>query len=353
MSFCQFSFQAVTHFVRFVLTFVNIVTQSLFTFAVTNLAGTVDHGQRAHNMVVAVLHATFALVRHVAIGTRYAALCVDTHHRQLIIRMLCFQDRSTAQLMCIVCETFFIIISFHIFHGEPFVPRESQVFAIPFEVIFYMALCTNQRTHFLLGSFRNITSLTLECFDQSRTADLQVHCSRLVAIGTTDRVHDLVTHSRPFCLIEIIHADSLHHTGNIRTFTSPAGSRLRAFFGCHRRTDTQSMTHIIYRMHMSAGSRIIFGEGISCPQDHHFGTGSQYVDRLISVILTLETGIHRLCPCVIFTRIVRLELFVHRLDPCDFHLLIIHNTGDLRPPFVDRSGQYTQYKNDYHCSGEQ
>ena len=216
-------------------------------------------------MMVAVFYTAFPLVRHVAIGTGNTTLSVDTHHRQFVIRMLRLQDRRFAQFMRIIGKAFCIVISFHIFHCETFIPGESQIFTIALEIIFHVALCTNQRAHFLLGRLGDIASLALESFDQSRTADLQVHCSRFVAIGTTDRIHDLVTHSSPFRLIEIIHTYGLHHAGNVRTLTSPASCRLRAFVGCHRGTDTQCMTHIVDSMHVSAGRRIVLGEGISGP----------------------------------------------------------------------------------------
>jgi hypothetical protein len=144
MCFCQFGFQAVTHFVCLVLTFVNIITQSFFAFTVANLAGTVNHSQRAHDMVVTVFHAAFAFIRHMAVGTGYATLCMDTHHRQFIIRMLRFQNRCTAQFMGIVCETFFVIISLHVFNSKAFIPGESQILAVTLEIIFHMALRTNQ-----------------------------------------------------------------------------------------------------------------------------------------------------------------------------------------------------------------
>ena len=171
--------------------------------------------------------------------------------------MLRFQYRNTAQFMNIVIETFIIIISLHIFHSKAFIPRESQVLTITFEVIFHVALRTNQRAHFLRSSFRNILTLACKSLDQCRTADVQVHIFRFVAIGTSDRIYNLITHCSPLIIIECIHTDSLHHTGNIRTLTCPAGRRLRAIFGSSRCTRTKTCRNILYRMHMATRSRIV------------------------------------------------------------------------------------------------
>ena len=81
-------------------------------------------------MVIAEFHTTFTLIRHVTIGTRNPSLSVDTHLTNLIVRMLRFQNRSTAQFMNIIIETGLIIISLHIFYRKTFVPGESQVLAV-------------------------------------------------------------------------------------------------------------------------------------------------------------------------------------------------------------------------------
>ena len=144
MRFRQFLFQAVTDFVRFALAFVNVIAQSLFALTMANLAGTINHSQRTLNMVIAEFHTAFTLIRHVTIGTRDTSLPMNTHLSNLIIRMLCFQNRSTTQFMDIIIEPGLIIISLHIFYRETFIPRESQVFAITFEEIFNVTLRTDQ-----------------------------------------------------------------------------------------------------------------------------------------------------------------------------------------------------------------
>ena len=140
MRFRQFLFQTVADFVRFALTFINVIAQSLFALTMANLASAVDHSQRALDMVVTEFHAAFTLVRHMAIGTRDTSLAVNTHLTNFIIGMLRFQNRRAAQFMDIIVKTGLIIIGFHVFYRETFVPRESQIFAVAFEVIFYMAL---------------------------------------------------------------------------------------------------------------------------------------------------------------------------------------------------------------------
>ena len=144
MGFGKFLLQAVTDFIGLALAFVDVVAQSFLTFAVAGLAGTVYHSQRTLYMVVAELHATFTLIRHVAVRTRYATLTVNAHPGYFKIGVLRFQDRGTAQLVYIVVETSLIIIGFHVFHRKTFVPGESQVLAVALEVILHMALRTYQ-----------------------------------------------------------------------------------------------------------------------------------------------------------------------------------------------------------------
>ena len=78
-----------------------------------------------------------------------------------------------------------------------------------------------------------------------------------------------------------------------------------------------------------------------------------YIDHLVSVILALKTGIHRLRPGFIFPRIVRGKLFVYRLNAGNLDFLVIHHTGNLGPPFIDRGSEYAQYENNGHCPAEQ
>ena len=160
--------------------------------------------------------------------------------------------------MNVIIETCLIIICFHVFYSETFIPRESQIFTVTLEVIFYVTLRTYERTHFLWSSFCDIFSLTLESFNQCRTADMKIHCFRIVAVGTADRIHDFITKGSPFVIIERIDSQCFHHAGNIRTLTSPASRRLRAIRSSGRRTGTKSCRNVLDSMHMSARSGIVF-----------------------------------------------------------------------------------------------
>ena len=73
----EFLFGAVAHFVTLFLTFVNILAQHLCILPVASLTRAVDIGQRRHDVVVGVLHASLLLVRHVAVSTTHSALAVD------------------------------------------------------------------------------------------------------------------------------------------------------------------------------------------------------------------------------------------------------------------------------------
>ena len=332
MRFCQLLFQTVTDFIRFALTFINVITQCFFAFTVTDLTSTVNHCQRTLDMVVAELHTAFTLIRHVAIGTRDTSLTVNTHLSNFVIRMLCFQDRGTAQFMNIIIKTGFIIIGFHIFHSKAFIPRESQVFAVTLEVIFYVTLRTYERTHFLWSSLCDILALTLERFNQSRTADMKIHRFRIVAIGTTDRVHNFRTHGAPLIVIERINAQCFHHTGNIRALAGPASRRLRTVGRIHRCSGTKRSRDIFDSMHMSARSGIIFRESISRPKYYHIRTLFQYINSNISIKLTLEICFCSFRPSLIFTREIILKEFVACFNPFDDSLAIIKDTSYFRPP---------------------
>ena len=92
----QFVFYAVTYLVALALTFVHVLPKRFCTLTVTGLAGAVDVGQGAHDVVVGVFHAAFAHVRHVAIGTRNATLTMNTHLMDFVSGVLCFEDGCTA-----------------------------------------------------------------------------------------------------------------------------------------------------------------------------------------------------------------------------------------------------------------
>ncbi len=281
--------------------------------------------------MVAEFHATLTFIGHVAIGTRDASLPVNTHLGNFIIGMLRFQYRRAAQFMNIIVEAFIIIISLHIFHRKALIPRESQILAIPLEIIFHMALRTYQRTHLLRSSFRDVPSLACESLDQSRTADMQIHILRFVAIGASDRIHYFRTHSAPLIIIESIHTNGFHHAGNIRTLARPTSRRLRAVFRRGRRTRTEACRDIFNRMHVSARSGIIFRESISRPQNHHFGTLLQHINGDVSVELALEISLCRLRPGLIFTGEVILKDFITGFDACNDGLAVIEHACQFRP----------------------
>lgn len=79
MRFGQFGFQAIADLVGLALTFVDVLVQSLFAFAMANLASAVDHRQGTLDMVVAEFYAPFAFIWHMAIGTRNTPLSVYAH----------------------------------------------------------------------------------------------------------------------------------------------------------------------------------------------------------------------------------------------------------------------------------
>ena len=88
----QFLLGTVAHLVALLLTVVHILAQHLGILTVTGLTSAVNLGQWRLNLVVRELHATFLLIGHVTVGTRYAALSMDTVLRHLPTRMLSLQN---------------------------------------------------------------------------------------------------------------------------------------------------------------------------------------------------------------------------------------------------------------------
>ena len=207
MRFGEFPLQAVTGFVRLALALIHITPQGLLAFTMADLTGAVNHCQRALDVVVAELYAALTLVRHMTVRARHASLSVYARLGYLIARMLRLQYAGAAQLVGIVRKIGLVIISLHILHRKPLVPREGQIFAVPFEIILYVALGTYQRAHFLRSRLADVFSLTLKSFDQSGTADLKIHILRFVTVGAADGVHYLAAESRPFVIIERLYPD--------------------------------------------------------------------------------------------------------------------------------------------------
>ena len=73
----QFLLSTVAYLVALLLTVIDVLAQYLSILTVTGLAGAVDLSQRRNNLVVAELHTTLLLIRHVTVGTRHAALGMD------------------------------------------------------------------------------------------------------------------------------------------------------------------------------------------------------------------------------------------------------------------------------------
>ena len=255
--------------------------------------------------------------------------------------------------MFVVKKISLIIISFHIINRKTLVPRERQILTVPFKIILYVTLGTYQRTHFLRSRFCNILSLTGKSFNQGRTADMQIHILRLMTIGTTDRIDNFTAQCSPFIIIECLHTEGFHHTGYVRTLTSPAGRRLRTALIVHRSACTQRLADIFHSMHMSARRGIILRKSISGPQYHHFGPFLQHIHHYVPVKFTLEIRTGRFCPCLIFPGIIRLKLFITRFDSRNHLTFVIEHTGHFCPSFHQSRYSQSQTKYDSHCSAEQ
>ena len=104
-----------------------VLAQHLGILTVTGLAGTVNLSQRRLYLVVRELHTTLLLIRHVAVGTRHAALGMNAVLRHLPTRVLSLQNLGLRQRMDIVVETNLVVVFLGSLAGQALVMREHEV----------------------------------------------------------------------------------------------------------------------------------------------------------------------------------------------------------------------------------
>ena len=288
----KFFLHTVAYLVALALTLIHILLQSLGILTVACLACTVDMSQRTHDVVVGIFDATLCDIGHVAVGTRHAALIVDSHLRDLISRMLRLEDGRATEGMDIVVEAYLVVVFFYGLHGHAAVLREHEVVGALLEIVFRMALCADQRAHLLMGSLFHVHATTLPGLIECRARRTQVHGLRVVAVGASHRIHYLIAPIRPFGLIEGGRPHLGHQPWHIRSLTGPACAGLRLLAGCHARcASTENLTHVLKRMPVPTGRVVVPREGIPSPQHGHFRPLSQHVLSLTAVELTLESGV--------------------------------------------------------------
>ena len=132
--------------------------------------------------MVGIFYASFTDIRHMAIGTRYSPLTVDTHLMKLVSGMLRLKNWCPAQCVCIVFIVHRVVILLHSFYRHTAVLRKNEIVAALLEIIFGMALRTNQRAHLLMRCLIHIFSHTLPCLIKCRTRGFQVHRFGVMAI---------------------------------------------------------------------------------------------------------------------------------------------------------------------------
>ena len=220
--------------------------------------------------MIAELHATLLLIRHVAVGTRYAALGVDAMLRHLPTRMLGLQNLGLRQRMDIVVEANRVVVFLSSLAGQPLVVGEYQVVGLARillvvrldEVVLHMALSAHQRTHLLMGSILHIQTTTGKGLVEGRTGRTQIHGAGIVTVGASNGVHLLGTQLTPLLGVEVGWRELVltitqfaHHARHIWTLTRPTRSGLHvdsdriATIGCLYRnariTCAQNLTHIL------------------------------------------------------------------------------------------------------------
>ena len=128
----------------------------------TNLTGIRYIIKGRLNMMIRKFLTPFTFIRHMAISTRNATVSMYSCKISFITRMLCFKHRGLTQGMRPIAKGYIIVILFHFINTRSIFPRKDQIrntflsWNIFFKVIFCMALCAYQRSHFIMCSLRNI-----------------------------------------------------------------------------------------------------------------------------------------------------------------------------------------------------
>src|SRR5690554_876840 len=110
----------------------------------THLTSVADTCKRTSYVMIAILYTAFRNIRHVTICTTYSTLGMNTRCEQLIIWMLCFNNRSFAQFVGVVEKLNTVIVLFCSFHCCTIVPWKSEITCFFIKVILNMTLSTYQ-----------------------------------------------------------------------------------------------------------------------------------------------------------------------------------------------------------------
>ena len=336
----------------------------------TGLTGAVNLSQWRLNLVVAELHTTLLLIRHVAVCTRYTTLCVDAMLRHLPTRMLSLQNLGFRQWMDIVVETYLVVVFLSSLAGQPLVVWEYQVVSLARvllivrldEVVLHVALGAHQRTHLLMGGILHVQTTTGKGLVERRTGRAQIHRACIVTVATTNGVHLLSAQLTPFLGVEVGRIEDrirttefAHHARHIRTLTRPTRSRLHIGGDGVRRNlnawiaSTQNLTHILQRVLVSARGVVVARESVASPQHYHLRTLFEHIHLLRRVVLRLKRGVLSHCPRLVLTRIVGLELLILCHDGVLKHgALVVKHTRHLSPALHQRRNEQSQNKDHNH-----
>ena len=129
-----------THLKHLLLALIDILAQRLGVLTVAGLARAVDMGQRRHDVVIGIFHASLLDVRHVAVGAGKATLTMYALLEDLITGMLSLQNLGMGQRMDIVVEADTVVVSLGILACQAFVLREFEVVGAFLEVVLRVAL---------------------------------------------------------------------------------------------------------------------------------------------------------------------------------------------------------------------
>ncbi len=203
---------------------------------------------------------------------------MDAGGEGLVTGMLGLEHGDTAHLVFPIHEPVFIVVLFHVFSSKSLGPGEGDHCCDLFlaalvgiggllEVVLGVTLSTGQGTHVLERQLVQLLSAFFKRTLEIRSGEFQLTGLCVVAVGTTDGVHDLGTCTRPLACEEFQLAFLFHQAGNVGGFTGPTRHGHGAVISTGGATRAKCVSVALKSEGMAAGRVVVFGETVSGPQD--------------------------------------------------------------------------------------
>ncbi len=294
-----------------------------------------------------------------AVGAGDAPLAMNALQGGFITGMLGLEDGRLREGVDVVRVAHFVIILFSILQRETVFPGEGKVlvlfgrFRIIMEIILYVALGADQRTHLVVRGLVHVLSHAGKSLAQGRTGDMQVHRLAVVAVRAADGVHHLGTPPGPVGLVELGRTHFLHQARHVRALAGPAGTGLiGTVVQRGGGTGAQDLAMIFQCVEVAAGRIVVPGEGIPSPEDNHIRTLSQDILNIRRHILGTEIRLLGGLPGFILAREIALELLVLSHDALHRILAVVEDARHLGSAFHQGGNHESEEEDDDHGAAE-